>query len=85
MNPQCLRCRKSTAIAGSARWLLPGMIIVLMPKCPACFAGYIMLVSGIGLSVATADSLRTALILLCAALLACLAIAKLRRATRRRV
>lgn len=85
----CPRCRPATSLqapvrpgrsfAGFVRWLVPGLTLVLMPKCPVCFAGYIALVSGVGLSLPVASALRTSLIVLCVASLAFLAVRALRR------
>lgn len=50
---------------GIARWMGPGIILALMPKCPMCLAGYIALWTGIGLSTPAAARLRTTLIVLC--------------------
>ena len=51
--------------AGLVGWIMPSVLLVLMPKCPACFAAYIALVSGVGLSLPVAAGLRFALITLC--------------------
>ncbi|MEO5912846.1 MAG: hypothetical protein ABIS50_01345 [Luteolibacter sp.] len=84
MNPLRRPCGAHVKIprpraAGFAGWMVPSVLLVLIPKCPACFAAYVALASGIGLSIPVADGLRTALILLCAASLGFLAIRKLRR------
>lgn len=60
--------------AGFAGWIVPGMMLILMPKCPACLAGYVALVSGIGMSLPVATAVRTGLIAVCAAALAFLVI-----------
>ncbi|GMW02024.1 MAG: hypothetical protein AMXMBFR84_31600 [Candidatus Hydrogenedentota bacterium] len=41
---------------------MPSSILVLMPKCPACFAGYIAIATGLGVSMSVAAQLRAALI-----------------------
>jgi hypothetical protein len=56
------RWRRASAIAG---WIVPGAMLVLIPKCPLCLAGYIAVVSGVGMSVTTAAYLRTSLLVLC--------------------
>lgn len=50
---------------GRVSWLLPGIIMVIIPKCPICLAGYIALATGISIPIATAGWLRRALIFLC--------------------
>ena len=64
---------------GLARWAAPGVTLALMPKCPACFAAYIAIWTGVGLSFTAAYYLRLALIIFCTASLAYLAAAYLRR------
>lgn len=50
-------------------WVLPSAILVLVPKCPACLAAYVMLWTGLGLSLSTATYLRWLLLSLSAAAL----------------
>ena len=47
-------------------WVLPGAILVLVPKCPACLAAHVMLWTGLGLSLSTATYLRWVLLSLSA-------------------
>jgi hypothetical protein len=56
-----------------ASWLVPGGLLVLIPKCPVCFAAYIAAFTGLGLSIPAATGLRVALITLCVLSLAFLA------------
>ena len=56
-----------------APWLVPGGLLILIPKCPVCFAAYIAAGTGLGLSLPAASGLRVALIGLCLLSLAFLA------------
>jgi hypothetical protein len=47
------------------KMLVPAFVFVLIPKCPVCFAGYIALITGAGLSIPAATYIRTVLIILC--------------------
>jgi ABC-type nickel/cobalt efflux system permease component RcnA len=68
--------RRSGEIAG---WIIPSATLLLLPKCPACVAAYVVLFSGGGISVASASNLRSALLILCVAALLCLALKRLPR------
>jgi hypothetical protein len=73
----CCVKRRATAAGksrGVAAWLVPGGLLVLMPKCPVCLAGYVAAATGLGLSVPAAAGLRTLLIALCGASLGFLAV-----------
>jgi hypothetical protein len=60
-------------------WVLPSVILVLAPKCPACLAAHVMLWTGLGLSLSTANYLRWVLLFLCAASLLFLIVKRLDR------
>jgi hypothetical protein len=50
-----------------------------MPKCPVCLAAHIAIGTGIGVSIATVQFLRAALLALCALLLIFAAVKHMRR------
>jgi hypothetical protein len=50
-----------------ARWIVPGAILAIVPKCPLCLAAYIAAGAGIGVSLTAATYMRLSLIILCAA------------------
>jgi hypothetical protein len=60
-------------------WLLPALLLVLMPKCPVCLAGYVAVLTGLSLSFPVAAGLRTVLLVLCGATLVFMAGWHLRR------
>jgi hypothetical protein len=60
-------------------WIIPGGILALLPKCPACLAAYFAVVGGIGISVSAAAYVRIGLVTLCVASLAFFAATRGRR------
>lgn len=61
----CSPGKKLRAVKHSSGWLLPGVVLVLLPKCPLCLAAWLSLVLGFGMSVTTATVLHATLIILC--------------------
>jgi len=47
------------------KWVTPSVVLVLIPKCPVCLAGYVALATGMSLSITTATYVRILMIILC--------------------
>jgi len=60
-------------------WIISSAVLALVPKCPMCFAAYIALWTGLGLSVSAAIYLRASLLVLSIALILFLAVRNARR------
>jgi hypothetical protein len=46
-------------------WFVPTAILALIPKCPACIAGYAVIGTSVGFSLSAFAQLRLAIIILC--------------------
>lgn len=66
--------RKPFHRARKTGWLFPGILLVVMPKCPLCLAAYIALFTGISIPITAATRLRWALIAGCVGALAVLGV-----------
>jgi hypothetical protein len=51
--------------ARASGWVVPGAMMVLMPKCPACVVAYVAMVSGVGISVSMAARVRMMVLAVC--------------------
>ena len=61
-------------LRSALEWLLPGAVLMLIPKCPLCIIGYVAVFSGVGLSISTASWVRIAMIGTCVVFLVYLSI-----------
>jgi hypothetical protein len=48
-------------------FIVPGVLLVLIPKCPACLVGYVAAFTGLSLSLTIATYLRASVLILCVA------------------
>lgn len=55
MTRQCCRGRRISATAAS---ILPGALLVLLPKCPMCLAAWFTVATGLSMSAAAASHMR---------------------------
>lgn len=50
--------RLARRLSGVAASVLPGAVLMLLPKCPLCLAAWLALVAGVGISAAAASYVR---------------------------
>lgn len=78
-NPNPQRRSFTRASLDVVRVMVPGAMLALMPKCPACLAAYVVIGTGVGLSLSAASYLRMLLVTLCVAWLSYFAAVRGRR------
>lgn len=61
---------------------MPGAVLAVLPKCPACLAAYVAMGTGIGVSAAAATWIRWGIVAACVAWLAATAAKLLRERTK---
>jgi hypothetical protein len=59
-------------------WIVPGVVLAAMPKCPLCLAAYVALFTGFGISLAAAKFAWWLVAIGCVAVLAYLAVTTVR-------
>ena len=69
-------CQRGAEVVG---WVVPGAALALLPKCPACVAAYLALLTGVGVSMSAAAYLRTTLLVACVSSLIYLAARRARK------
>ena len=50
--------RLARRLSGAAASILPGAVLLFLPKCPLCLAAWLTVVTGIGISAAAAACVR---------------------------
>jgi hypothetical protein len=73
-------CCSMRRVRNTGGWLVPAVLLAVLPKCPLCFVALFAAATGVGLSVVAVTYLRMALLVLCVAALLFLLIGSVRRA-----
>jgi hypothetical protein len=66
-------------VIGATKWIVPTLILALVPKCPMCLAAYIALATGVGVSMPVAGWIRTGLLVMCLSALTWFTVSAVRR------
>jgi hypothetical protein len=70
---------RARRVREAVAWVVPGAVLVSVPKCPACLAAYVTLWTGFGLSFGAATYLRWGLLVVSAGSLLFLLVNRLDR------
>ena len=62
----CSRMGSQRAVKNGAGWAIPGLVLLLLPKCPLCLAATFSLLFGIGLSAEATTVVHASIVVLCA-------------------
>jgi hypothetical protein len=71
--------RLARRLSRGAASILPGAIVLFLPKCPLCLAAWLTVVTGVGISAAAAAYLRGAIVVVSVSTLALAAAQIVRR------
>src|SRR4051812_38290763 len=61
----CSRKAKRAAFQNGAGWIVPGVFLLVLPKCPLCLAAAVSVIFGFGLSASAAHVVHGSTIILC--------------------
>lgn len=64
-------------LISTLHWIGPTAVLVALPKCPLCLVGYVALITGAGVSMAVAETIRGAIVIASVALLVWFVVRKL--------
>lgn len=74
--------RLAARFSGAAASILPGALLMFLPKCPLCLAVWLTAVTGVGVSAADASWVRWVLVLFWIAAVVLVALPNVRRRVR---
>jgi hypothetical protein len=83
----CAQCHKGEGrsrllarrLSAAGARILPGAVLILLPKCPMCLAAWLTVATGLSVSAAAGDWVTKAITAACAAAIALIAIQFVRK------